>query len=586
MAQQNQRITLLPQEVIRRIAAGEVIERPASIVKELMENSLDAGSTRVQVDIETSGGAIAAITVTDDGCGIRQDDLGLAVTSHATSKIRSDEDLFAIHTLGFRGEALASIGEVASLTITTRHACERFGSEITVREGKKTGPRPAASPCGTRTVVREIFASVPARKKFLKSLATEIGRIMGVVEQAALSSPERGFVLTVNRKEKVCIPPGGTLETTLAALFGIPPGNKFFKISCNVAGITIDGLLSKPDLVRQDPFRLFLVLNGRPVRSPMIVKAAKDAYGSLIPHGAWPTGCIRLELDPGRIDVNVHPAKLIVRFEDEKSVCEAVHSAVSSALSREDLAERLFLDPITPASPTGLVPGYRQDDERPDRWEIRETDVTLLRDTEKRLRQTAFDEDLGHRKETPRVLAQVHDLYLVASDSTRALWLVDQHAAHERVLYEQVLKADPGDVQELIVPVPLYLTPSETAIMQEVLEDLLHAGFSIEPFGHDTYVVRTVPAAFGRIADPSEVQGTITSILSEGHDSAVPFRVRVAEVVACRGAIKAGSPCSPEQGDQLVRQLLRCTLPYTCPHGRPTMVRFAPHDIARLFKRT
>jgi DNA mismatch repair protein MutL len=582
--QEQPRIRLLSEDVVRKIAAGEVVERPASIVKELVENAVDSGASRIVVEIETSGGFISSISVTDNGCGIPEGDLVLAVMPHATSKIRDDRDLLAIHTLGFRGEALSSIGEVATLTITSRPQDGDYGASITVRDGICSGVEPAASPVGTRVVVTGIFASVPARKKFQKSISTELGRVTGVVEQAALAHPGTGFFLIINRRERIAIAPGGDLASVISGLFGATPSTGFVAVSSKGAGISVEGLLGLPELARQDPFRFFLMVNGRPVRAPRIAQAAKEAYGTLLPHGAWPAGCIHLIMDPAAVDVNVHPAKMVVRFSEENEVAEMVRSAAAETLLRANLVpgpapepDRIMTVVADPPLGYGNRPAVR--------WEVREPGTALLKDTEMRLRQTVPDSHDGPGGDVPKVVAQVNALYLVASDTRGALWLIDQHAAHERVLYEQTLWGDPGDVQELIVPVPLNISPSETTALQDAMPELELSGFVIEPFGHGKYVVRAVPAVLGRVGDSREVQEIIAAILEGGFRSRVPFRERVAEVIACRGAIKAGAPCTIEQGNRLIEQLYHCRLPWTCPHGRPTMVRFTPHDLEKMFKR-
>jgi DNA mismatch repair protein MutL len=582
----NTSIRLLPDEVIRRIAAGEVIERPASVVKELVENALDAGATHVLVELKTSRGGIGSIAVTDDGCGIPAGELRLAVMPHATSKIRDDGDLYAVRSLGFRGEALASIGEAGSLTLTSRSRGQPFGAVLSIRDGLISGPREAGAPPGTRAEVEDLFASMPARRKFLRSVATELGRVYGVVESAALSRPGTRFTLLVNGRERLSVPGDGDLVSTLMALSGTSDPGGFFPVCPADDRIRVSGALALPGTCRQDPYRLFVILNGRPVRSPRIQQAVRDAYRDLLPHGSWPVGCIMIDLDPSHVDVNVHPAKLLVRFEREDLVADAVRCSVEGSLARTDLVTTPVISGRVrePNTCEGL---YLAEKTRPgDRWQVREPSPSVLRDTERRLRQSELIPGQDTEQEAPDVIAQVNDLFLVAAGRDGALWIVDQHAAHERVLYEQVLARNVASGQELIVPVPLVLSPLETQSIEEYLPDLERAGFTIEPFGAGSYAVRSVPAVLGQTSSPAEVQDILSSVLGDDPSPKKPFRERVAQVVACRAAVKAGAFCTVEQGNRLLQQLFRCAHPYTCPHGRPTVVRFTALDLDRMFRRT
>ena len=586
MLRENPPIRLLPDEVIRRIAAGEVIERPASVVKELVENALDAGARHVLVELKTSRGGISSIAVTDDGCGIPPDELHLAVTPHATSKIREDSDLYEVRSLGFRGEALASIGEAGSLTLTSRARDQPFGAVLCMRNGIISGPREAGAPPGTRAEVEDLFASMPARRKFLKSVATELGRVYGVVESASLSRPGTRFTLLVNGRERLASPGDGDLRSTIMALSGTPDPGGFFQVYPADDRITVNGVLALPGVTRQDPYRLFIILNGRPVRSPRLQQAVRDAYRDLLPHGSWPVGCITVDLDPSRVDVNVHPAKLLVRFEGEDLVADAVQLSVENSLARADLFPTLLTSGRVPETITreGL---YRTEKHRGgDGWEVREPSPSVLRDTEQRLRQSELIPGRDTDDEGPEVIAQVNDLFLVATGADGALWIIDQHAAHERVLYEQVLERSATSGQDLIVPVPLVLSPSETQSLEEYLPDLERAGFVVEPFGAGSFAVRSVPAVLGHTSSPSEVRDLLSAVLHDVPTHKKPFRERVAQVVACRAAVKAGAFCTVEQGNRLLKQLMRCSHPHTCPHGRPTMVRFTAHDLDRMFRRT
>lgn len=586
MSRQDTSIRLLPDEVIRRIAAGEVIERPASVVKELVENSLDAGARHVLIELTTSRGGIGSIAVTDDGCGIPAEELHLAVTPHATSKIRDDGDLLAVRSLGFRGEALASIGEAGSLTITSRCRDQPFGAVLNICNGVTSGPREAGAPPGTRAEVADLFAAMPARRKFLRSVATELGRVYGVVESAALSRPGTRFTLLVNGRERLAVPGDGELQSTVMALMGTPDPGKFFQIAPLDDRIRVSGVLALPGSSRKDPYRLFVVLNGRPIRSPRLQQAAREAYGDLLSQGSWPVGCIHVELDPSYVDVNVHPAKLLVKFEHEDLVADAVLRSVEDSLARADL----FPTPETPAgrlNETSTVKGLYRGEKKPaaDAWEVREPSPSLLRDTEHRLRQSELLPGQDTHKDVPEVIAQVNDLFLLATGTDGAFWIVDQHAAHERVLYEQILARNSTSGQELIVPVPLLLSPSETQSLEEYLPDLEDAGFMVEPFGAGSYAVRSVPAVLGQISSPSDVQDLLSAVLHGDMPQKKPFRERMAQVVACRAAVKAGAFCTPEQGNRLLKQLFRCVHPHTCPHGRPTLVRFTARDLDRMFKR-
>ncbi len=594
----NQVIRVLDESTVHLIAAGEVVDRPVSIVKELIENAIDASSSRITVELVTSHGMISRIRITDDGIGIPADQVALAFLPHATSKIRTGDDLLSCRTLGFRGEALASIAAVSYVTMVTRPKESDVAVLFRITGGEVIECTETGAPGGTSITVEEIFFNTPARRKFLKSLQTEVAHVTSLLESFACLYPGITFRYMVNGIEKFSTHSGSDLSAIFRALYPADAG-MMIPVMGEDGSIRITGLVSLPKLVKQNRQRFLIAVNGRLVQSPAMISAVKRAYGSLIPGNVWPVAVLMLDLPPAWVDANIHPTKREVRFSAERTVLDLLVRTVRRALDDADLlnaparsdddTQKSLNDISFPAQVSvryGLpVPaqGARS---------VCEASLAGYRTTSRQLLQTRLPESAGEgqvRDERfPELIwiGQVGGTYIVASDKTGALFLIDQHAAHERVRYDQLKQQESLHLktQELIAPVVLSLSPTENELISSVLPVLTDEGFIIEPFGQDTWCVRGVPVVLGRYEDPDTVREIIGTILLED-EGPVRRKEQVLRLVACRSAVKAGAVLTPEQGMDIVNQLSQTADPWTCPHGRPTIISFSCQELGKMFKR-
>ncbi|WP_448592840.1 DNA mismatch repair endonuclease MutL [Thermoflexus hugenholtzii] len=540
------RIEVLPPEVAARIAAGEVIERPASVVKELIENALDAGATAIQVEIREGG--FAWIRVADNGTGIPRDQLPLALARFATSKIRSVEDLTRVRTLGFRGEALPSIAAVARVEILTRTAEETEGTRLLAEEGRIT-MQPAASPVGTAVTVRDLFYNTPARRRFLKSPLREAERVRETVYRYALGYPEVAFRLLVDGREILVAPPG-TARERAALIWGREAAEELIPVFWEAADLRIAGLISRPTLARSSRAFQYFYVNGRPVRSGLLAVALERPYAGRLPPGRYPLAILHIELPPAFVDVNVHPQKAEVRFSQERSVYWGVSRAVETALSGFP----------PPEVPPGFWPGGMPE-----------------------LPARPLAEPLeGYRPASRwRALGQLFRSYILAQ-SEEGLIVVDQHAAHEQVLFERLWSGSPPVA--LPTPAVLSFSAREAERLEAELDGIRSLGFDIEPFGGNAFVVRAVPAPLSG----QPVEGLLSAILEElqaARRDAGDLRERLAMRLACAAAVKAGDGLSPEEMQALLDALQEAWSPSTCPHGRPAWFLLDREEIERRFLR-
>lgn len=539
-------IRVLPPEVAARIAAGEVIERPASVVKELIENALDAGATAIQIEIHEGG--FARIRVADNGTGIPRDQVPLALARFATSKIHTAEDLSRVRTLGFRGEALPSIAAVARVEILTRTAQETEGTRLIAEEGQLT-VQPAASPVGTAVTVRDLFYNTPARRRFLKSPLREAERVRETVYRYALGYPHVAFRLIIDGREALIAPPGTPLERA-AVIWGREVADELIPVSWEAADLRIHGLISRPTLGRASRAFQYFYVNGRPIRSGLLAVALERPYAGRLPSGRYPLAVLHIELPPPFVDVNVHPQKAEVRFSQERSVYWAVSRAVEAALAGFPRAEEPTLAwPFEEAAPTPRplaepVAAYG----RPSRW---------------------------------RALGQLLGTYILAQ-SEEGLVVVDQHAAHEQVLFERLWAGSPATP----LPAPLILSFSarEAEQLEAELETLRSLRFDLDPFGGNAFVVRALPAPLaGRPV--KELFDAILEELAALRRGGGDPRERLAMRLACAAAVKAGDGLSPEEMQALLDALQEAWSPSTCPHGRPAWFLLSREEIERRFLR-
>ncbi len=587
-------IRVLDGETVNQIAAGEVVERPASVVKELIENAIDAGATTISVDITTSGKEISRIRIHDDGCGIPAGEVLLAFVPHATSKIRSAEDLHSCLTLGFRGEALASIAAIAYVTLVTRHRSEDCGTHLIISGGEVLEQRETGTAQGTTLTIEEIFFTTPARRKFLRSLATEVSRISAVIEVFCLLYPSITFRYTLNGQEKAATHGGRTLGEVLRSLRP-DEASKLIPLTYEQGGIRIEGYISHPSLIRQNTQRILIAVNGRHIISTRMSGAIRSGYGTLIPSHTFPVTVLMISLDPALVDANIHPTKREIRVSDESGFLHHLTTAVRDALRTSDLTHSA--GPEQPGqkmriSENSALPPetFRYQPRESSSRRVAEATLAGYRTTARQLRQTRLVADTPDISEYPgfphlQYVGQVGATYIVAETPDGDMYLVDQHAAHERVRYDQLKKdQETGTLsQELLVPVVLSLTRSEADQLEERVEDLEREGFLVEAFGKDTWCVRGVPVVLGRCEDPQAIREIITSSLGEETDGRI--RETVSKMAACRSAVKAGAILTPDQGEEILHQLARTAEPYTCPHGRPTIVSFSRIRLEEMFRR-
>ncbi|MBI2909172.1 MAG: DNA mismatch repair endonuclease MutL [Chloroflexi bacterium] len=561
-------IKVLSAEVAHKIAAGEVVERPASVVKELIENSLDAGATRISVEVR--GGGLQLIRVSDNGAGIPAEEMHLAFQRHATSKIEALDDLESISTLGFRGEALPSIATVSGVTLTSRPSSAVDGAFIALTGGGIVEEGKRGCPPGTSVVVRGLFSNVPARLKFMKSPATEAGRVSELVAHYALAFPEVAFYLLVDRRTAFQTPGGSTQRDVLAQVYGRETAQAMLDATGDFAEIGVSGLVSPPSLSRASRSYISIFVNRRWVQSRMLSYAIEEAYHGMLMIGKHPIAIVNLSLPPRDVDVNVHPAKSEVRFRREQDAFGAVQRAVRAALT--DSARG---GPVPPVGPLAAPGGDRSFERQ--LAPVEPVQPSLLGPSGAPAPRPALP--------ILRVVGQVANTYIIA-EGPDGMYLVDQHAAHERVLFER-LKAQAAkrevEVQGLLDPLAVQLTPRQEETLKCDGEALAQFGFAIEPFGDRTCLLRAVPAVLkGRSAAEAVIdlldsldQGTAGSDLVEP----------IAITLACRGAVRAGDTLTPEEMREMMRQLERTSSPRTCPHGRPTVLHLSSSRLEREFGR-
>ena len=578
------RIRVLPPEVAARIAAGEVIERPASVVKELLENALDAGAGRIEVAIE--GGGAERIRVRDDGRGIEPEQLADAFERHATSKLRAAEELFAVCTLGFRGEALAAIAAAADVTCTTRVAGESAAAVARFRGGRPLPQGSAGAAPGTTFEVRGLFGALPARRRFLRSARAEARAVAQVVAGYALARPEVAIRLESEGRVLLASPGAGGERAAWAAVYddGLAASLITFDHHEPAAGehgpVAVRGLVGPPERHRGNRSALHLVVNGRAVSDRALAFAAERAYEGLLPSARHPVGLVRVEVDPAAVDVNVHPAKAEVRFREARAVAQAVTAAVRGALA--GAAAPAFAPPVLgpPASPDPAAAARAVlASARP--ASPFGASTRPVGDGQSR-EEAALP--LGERLPALRPLGQFDEAFLVA-EAPDGLYLVDQHAAHERVRYEEVrarLARGEASSQPLLEAVLAPLGAAQAALAAEEAEALAALGFVLEPTDGAALIVRAVPAALaGR--DPAQALRDLLDRMEAEERLSGPERA--AASLACRSAVRAGDQLAGEQQRELLRSLEACEHPQTCPHGRPTLLRLSSEQVRRSFGR-
>jgi DNA mismatch repair protein MutL len=616
------RIHLLPEHVANQIAAGEVIERPASVLKELLENSLDASAT--QVDVQIGAGGRSLVAVTDNGCGMSKDDALLCLERHATSKLRDSDDLDRIASYGFRGEAIPSIASVSRFRLRTREPDAIAGTEIIIDGGKLRDVREVGLAPGTQIEVRSLFFNMPARRKFLRTEATESAHIRHTLLLAGLARPDIGFTLTMDEQPAQRWMPGEDLRQRLVSIFGAEWVELTVPIEAVSGGLRLRGFIGKPGVSRAARTEELFFINQRPVENRTLHFGLLEGYHNSLMKGRYPVAILFLEMDPSGVDVNIHPAKREVRFHDDFTIRQFVVKSVQDVLGKFSGApatkftfESVAVDPratevhVANAGPTAeaapVAPVYdcRPDEKKADSQDIdgHRPPLQLQSEPEPLAAQPTLSlpEETLPQRPAPRpeqlitnrlglhVIGCVAQLYIVA-ESPEGLVLIDQHAAHERVLFEQMLKRmalqDPAS-QQLLFPVTLEFLPREADFLLAQLDTLQQAGVGITRFGPSTFLVDALPAMV-KARDVAEfIRTVVIELQQEGGETRKGRRLSE-EVVAktvCRHAVKANDALKPAEWDMLLHDLLACDLPYTCPHGRPTMIQLSLAELDKKFGR-
>ncbi len=586
------RIRILPDDVVSQIAAGEVVERPASVIKELVENALDAGATDISIEVEGAGKRL--IAVADNGQGIAPDELELAITRHATSKLSSAQDLFSIHTLGFRGEALASMASVSRLTITSRRPEELTGAYVRVEGGQVREIERYGGPAGTEVRVEDLFYNVPARLKFLKKDTTERQQMIALVTRYAMAYPETRFKLIMEGTRALQTSGRGDRREVLAQLYGVDVAKQMLEVQLVDGERRVQGFISPVALTRSNRKEITLFVNGRWVQDAALVTAVLRAYHTLIMVGRYPLVVLFVDLPPQEVDVNVHPAKAEVRFRDPDQVFSMVQRAVKRALLAYSPVPQVTRS-FWPASsayqgwsePAWEMPGEtRQEELAPeDGFDGDAVDIEGGDVPEGEVSATA-QPGLDGASPLLRLVGQVGAAYLVA-EGPDGLYLIDQHAAHERVLFERLMRQRDSGVpsQQLLHAETVQLTPHQSALLESQLNLLGKLGFQIEAFGPNTYLVRAVPAILAD-RDPA---AAVRAVVEDFEEDETPLQgeleARIAARVCKRSAVKAGQILSTAEQQNLLRELEQCQSPRTCPHGRPTMIHLSVDLLERQFGR-
>lgn len=589
-------IAILDETTANKIAAGEVVERPASVIKELAENALDAGSKRISIEI--SDGGLEFLRVSDDGSGMSPKDARLAVLRHATSKIKAVEDLHKIGTLGFRGEALPSIASVSKFTLTTRMSSSEMATYLEIHGGNLVDVREAGAGVGTTVTVRDLFYNTPARRKFLKSPATESSYIHNILSKLALSHPHIAFKLINNGRQVLDTPGNGKLLDTMAALYGHRLFDEVVPVDYqHSSGLSIHGYVGKPTLLKSSRQWQTLIVNNRVVNSRITAKALDSAYHSLLPKSGYPLAVLHVHIPLEDIDVNVHPQKHEIKFSDDQLIYRAVYKAVSDAIKKPESLTAAAAGTHSAhhysASSFAAVPA----NPRPSLWQEHAFPFTAAK-TE--LEKADFSPsalellktepvsviDENPEKDILRPLGQIDNCYIIAS-GVDGLYIVDQHAAHERILYERFAAASdriPG--QPLLIPLLVDVDTLEMSLIEQHLEILRSLGISLDILGPATVRVSELPADLPALNAETILRECLKLIQESKEPSLQTIRHGFLQIAACRGAIKAGDSLNMRQSVALLDELCVTQFPYTCPHGRPAIIKFTTAELEKMFKRT
>lgn len=578
-----QRIKVLDKSVCEKIAAGEVVQNPASVVKELVENSIDAGATRIEVEIERGGKEL--IKVTDNGEGIEREDVGLAFMRHATSKLADERDLARIETLGFRGEALAAVSAVSAVNLTTRTKQSIEGTLYAIERNREVKFEETGCAPGTCIEVRDLFYNTPARLEYLKSDSHEASAVHDIVSRLALARPDISFKLVSSGRTLINTPGNRNLEDTVASVYGRTTLEDLFPVKCQAEGLTITGLVSKPHGSRSNRTYQTFFINGRYVRSRLIAKALEDAYRTLIMVNRYPMAVLYFKLDTEAVDVNVHPAKLEVKFREEERIRRAVYNCVRTALEKGRWIAQ------APAKTPGVYSKPENISKRPVLQKNAQTvqKPGVMEETVEYNRIEMDNNIEGDSFKLPpmKVVGQFLSTFILA-EGQDCVYIIDQHAAHERIMYEQLtgqLKRGRMASQALLEPVVVDVSPIEMEAVRENLNLLSAIGYIIDEFGAGSLLVRAVPVFFGVPQSKEFLNEVISGLIRQGDKDRQELKQDDIIRMACKKAVKANQNLSLSEMDNLIQELKRTNMPFTCPHGRPVFVTLTRYQLEKMFKR-
>ncbi len=572
-------IRRLPREIVDRIAAGEVIDRPASVLKELVENALDARARRIEVDLGQGGAGL--VRVADDGAGIPFGDLPLALASHATSKISGVEDLEHLATFGFRGEALASMAAVARVRILSRPPAASEGGEISAEGGNMGAPRPAAAPPGTLVEVRDLFSFHPARRKFLRGESTEVGHCLEALLRLALAEEEVEFLLRHEGKLLLRLPANLLRRERIREAFGRETAEALFPLSGEIGAARLEGFGASPRLSRPDASRIYLFVNGRFVRDRALARAVREGYRDFLPSGRHPVAFLFLSLDPSTVDPNVHPTKIEVRFRDSRNLFSLVHRTILEGLRAAGAA--------TPGASVG--PLARREPapprEEPTPFDFPDLGAPPIRKAPPPAAPASVPPSTVPTPDPRARYLQLHDTYLVR-ETEEGFEILDQHALHERISLEELraqFRRGAVESQRLLVPEVVEATRAEAAFLESIAPLLPRAGLDISPFGDTEVAIRAVPACLRRL----DAKGLLADLCGLAREGEAPEPERILEEalerMACRSSLMAGDRLEPEEIETLIRRGAALPHDATCAHARPTRVRFTLADLEKAFRR-
>ena len=610
-------IQVLDQITIDKIAAGEVIERPASIVKEMVENAIDAGATAVTVEIRDGG--ISYIRITDNGCGIPKDEVRLAILRHSTSKIRSVEDLTFVTTLGFRGEALSSIAAISQVELLTKQKDQDLGTRYQMEGGREKALEEAGARDGSTFLIRNIFYNTPARRKFLKTPMTEAAHVNDLMVRLALSHPEVSFEFISNGQSRLHTSGNGRLKDTIYNVFGREIANNLLEVKKEIQGIAVTGYIGKPLVSRGNRNYEIYFINGRYVKSSTVAKAIEDGFKDFMMQHKYPFTVLHFDVDGEKVDVNVHPTKMELRFNNQQQIYNFVYEAVLEAFQEKELIPRVELTEAKDTVEKNLDYFMTRMKERVTSYhnqhsqaEVKQADE-IHRPTEQiaRIRETVaynkpqskkpeavqkveqlnlFEEKLLTKEAVKehRIIGQLFDTYWLV-EFHEELYIIDQHAAHERVLYEKTLKGMKTrefTSQYLSPPIILNLSMQESQVLEACMDDFSGIGFEIEPFGEESFAVRAVPDNLFSIAKKELLMEMLDGLTDGIHSNLTPDLIteKVASM-SCKAAVKGNARLSRGEVEILIAELLQLENPYHCPHGRPTIISMTKKELEKKFKR-